>query len=300
MTNRSDHQEDVVGPWAEEKLDVLEQYLRYYCTRLSKQSFTLVYIDGFAGAAVTRVRRNGRPIDTEPLAFTEEDDALRDRIILGSPARALRTDPGFDRHYFFDLDERRVQKLEELRAAHPEKWTCVRVGDANEQILLLMSKIEGRRNVKGVAFLDPYKANLEWATLEAIARTRSFEVLINLPLHMAINRLLKREDRNPEWEAEIDRCFGTQEWRTLVYPESPDLFGDLIASKADRVCDLLLKLYSSRLEAIFGHVGPPKVIRNTRKSPLYFLLWAGPHPAGLAGARHILSDQPKLTASRRG
>lgn len=297
--NKRDHQEDVVGPWAEEKLEVLERYLQYYCTRLSKQNLTLVYIDGFAGAAVTRVRRNSTQTDTEPLAFTEEDDALRDRLVLGSPIRALRTNPGFHRHYFFDLDERRAARLEELRAAHPEKWACVRVGDANEQIRQLMSKIEGRRNVKGVAFLDPYKANLEWSTLEAIARTKSFEVLINLPLHMAINRLLKREDRNPDWEADIDRCFGTQEWRALAYTESQDLFGDMIASKADRVCDLLQRLYSERLKAIFGYVGPAKVIRNTRKSPLYFLLWAGPHPAGLVGAKHILSDQPKLTANRR-
>jgi len=298
--NKRDHQEDVVGPWAEEKLEVLEQYLRYYCTRLSKKALTLVYIDGFAGAAVTRVRRNSQDVDTEPLAFTDEDDALRDRLVLGSPVRALRTSPGFDRHYFFDLDERRAAKLEELKSAHPDKWTCVRVGDANEQIRLLMSKIEGCRDVKGVAFLDPYKANLEWSTLQAIAKTKAFEVLINLPLHMAINRLLKREDRNPEWEAEIDRCFGTEEWRVLAYTERHDLFGDLIESKADRVCDLLQKFYSERLEAIFGFVGPPKVIRNTRKTPLYFLLWAGPHPAGLVGAKHILSDQPKLTANRRG
>jgi three-Cys-motif partner protein len=296
---KRDHQDDVVGPWAEEKLEALERYLDYYCTRLSKKKFIRIYIDGFAGAPLNRVRKKEAPPAGEPLPFSEEDDELRDQLVLGSPVRALRTEPGFHRHFFFDLDERRVRQLEDLKVQYPTKLVTVKVGDANEQVRDLMAAIGGRRDVKGVAFLDPYKANLEWETLRAIAATGSFEVLINLPLHMAINRLLKREDRNAEWEADIDRCFGTTEWRDLVYPEKPDLFGDLIASKADRVCDLLLKLYSGRLEALFGFVAPAKLIRNTRKSPLYFLLWAGPHPAGLVGAKYILTDQPKLALGRR-
>ena len=43
-----------------------------------------------------------------------------------------------------------------------------------------------------------------------------------------------------------------------------------------------------RLKTTFGHVSPAKLICNTRKHPLYYLIWAGPNTAGLKGAQHIL------------
>ncbi len=53
---KKDHRENTVGPWAKKKLDALEAYLKFYCKALSKQPFTRVYIDAFAGSCVAKVR----------------------------------------------------------------------------------------------------------------------------------------------------------------------------------------------------------------------------------------------------
>lgn len=118
------HREDTVGPWAEEKLSALEEYLRFYCTALSKKQFKLVYIDGFAGAPVTSVRQ---PASGPPaIALWDQEDAIdQTQFVLGSPLRALSIEPGFSRHYFFDLDERRASKLSELKGEYPGKWIHV-------------------------------------------------------------------------------------------------------------------------------------------------------------------------------
>ena len=42
------------GPWTEQKLDILRAYLDAYTTALKNQRFTLIYVDGFAGAGSYR------------------------------------------------------------------------------------------------------------------------------------------------------------------------------------------------------------------------------------------------------
>jgi len=42
-----------------------------------------------------------------------------------------------------------------------------------------------------------------------------------------------------------------------------------------------------------------RLITNTRGNPLYYLIWAGPHPKGLDGANHILGKS-KTPKPRRG
>ena len=132
-----------------------------------------------------------------------------------------------------------------------------------------------------------------------MARTKKFEVIINLPIHMALNRLLKKSERRPEWEAMVDQCFGTEDWQPIVYPDRLDLFGEVSNSKADDVPEKLLQLYLKRLRAISPKVSTPRVIRNSSKAPLYFLIWAGPHGLGLKGADYILGHGEKLALKNR-
>lgn len=296
---KKDHREDTVGPWAEEKLSKLEAYLRYYCTALSKKNFTLVYVDGFAGSPVTSIRQQAVAGGNSDF-WAEEDSAAQTQFVLGSPIRALSLTPGFDKHYFFDLDARRVASLDALKADFPGKWVHVEVGEANERIRKLVTRVQREPLVKGVAFLDPYGANLEWQTVEALAQTRKFEVIINLPVHMALNRLLMKDiDRRPDWEEMVDRCFGTTEWRGLAYPETTNLFGETHVQKAGGVPEMLLQLYMKRLRSVFPEVATPRLIRNTKNSPLYYLIWAGPHKRGLTGAEYVLGHGEKLAKKNR-
>lgn len=289
------HRESTVGPWAAEKLDALQAYLEFYNTALKNQPFERVYIDAFAGSPRSKLR--GSDVPPEPSPFFGEEEALevRAEFIIGSPVRALSLDPGFHRHHFFDLDKVRVDKLKELCVGRDH--VTIEVGDCNPMIRDLCQKLSDR-NVRGVAFLDPYGAHLEWETLEALARTGTMEVIINFPVAMAINRMITKSGIVPEnWSDQLTRCFGTDEWREIAYEVRRDLFGEQIVQKHRDVSDRLLDLYLIRLRAIFPHVSLPRLIRNTRGVPLYYLVWAGPHKLGLKGAEYILRQGEKVHKS---
>lgn len=288
---KRDHRENTVGPWAAAKLDALEAYLNFYGTALSNQPFTRVYIDAFAGACITKVRGSAPVAGPSPF-FDEPDAAEQEEFILGSPVRALNVQNKFHRYYFFDLDETRADKL--CAVAEGRSGVTVQVGDCNPLIRNLAPSLKGR-NIRGVAFLDPYGAHLEWATLQALADTGNMEIVINFPLAMAINRLItKSGDIRESWAAQLTACFGTDEWRTIAYSREPDLFGNEVTSKKGDVSERLLDLYVGRLKNLFPFVAKPHLIRNTRNAPLYYLIWAGPNKLGLKGANYILRQGEKV------
>jgi three-Cys-motif partner protein len=289
---RKDHRENTVGPWAAAKLDALEAYLKFYGQALSKQSFTRIYIDPFAGATVAKVRGSDIPSEPSPFFEEAEDTAAQAEFIIGSPVRALSVPHGFHRHYFFDLDATRAEALRTATAGRD--GVAVQVGDCNPLIRALAPSLKAR-NIRGVAFLDPYGAHLEWATLEALAATGTMEAVINFPVAMAINRLITRSGNVPDkWSDQLTACFGTDEWRALAYRRDTDLFGNEVTTKNGGVAEGLLDLYVGRLKGIFPHVATPHLIRNTRKAPLYYLIWAGPNKLGLKGAESILSQGEKV------
>lgn len=155
------------------------------------------------------------------------------------------------------------------------------------------------RNIKGVAFLDPYGPHLDWRTVVALGVTKKFEVIINFPLGMAINRLITRSGDIPNsWRAGLNDCFGGTEWESLVYAERTDLFGDTTLHKVDDAAKRLLDHYVGRLKALFGYAATPSVVTNTLGVPIYYMLWAGPHPLGLKIADYILAKGDRITPPR--
>ena len=289
---KKDHRENTVGPWAAAKLDALEAYLNFYGTALSRQSFTRVYIDAFAGACITKVRGSGATVGASPFFDESDDNEAQEEFILGSPVRALNLSNGFHRYYFFDLDETRADTLRAV--SEGRNGVTVQVGDCNPLIRSLAPSLKAP-SIRGVAFLDPYGAHLEWATLEALADTGTMEVVINFPLAMAINRLITRSGNVPErWADQLTACFGTDEWRNIAYSNKVDLFGDQVTTKNGNVTERLLDLYVARLEALFPFVAKPHLIRNTRNAPIYYLIWAGPNKLGLKGADYILRQGERV------
>jgi len=294
---KKDHRQSTVGPWAEQKLQALEDYLSFYTTALKNQPFRLVYIDAFAGSPRSKVRGSGTHLEPSPFLDDMEIAEAQEQFIEGSPVRALKLQDSFSQYHFFDLDKTRAGTLD--RICESNLKVEVKVGDCNPLIRDLAPSLS-RRNIRGVAFLDPYGAHLEWETVKALAATQTMEVIINFPVAMAINRLITRSGKIPEtWSSQLDQCFGTNEWHDIAYSVETDLFGEEILTKNKNVSHLLLDFYLDRLKGIFQCVAPPRLICNTRNNPLYYLIWAGPNRLGLKGAEYILKQGQKLKKSRK-
>ncbi len=282
---KKSHSDNVVGPWAKQKLDALEHYLAAYHNVMKNQRFKLIYIDAFAGTGRSRLRVPEQD-ETNLGLFL---DSEQEEFIEGSPLRALRTGRGFDQYYFFDADERRATLLHDLKDEYPDKDVHVAVVDANRGVQKLARRFRVSPNARGVAFLDPYGPHLEWNTVEALAKTHKVDVIINFPLAMAINRLVTRNAEIPQnWMDLLDKCFGTREWHDMAYKRENGWFGNDLPKKSNKAAERLLGLYHRRLKEAFGHTVNPSLLRNTQGAPLYYLMWASSHPRGAAIADHIM------------
>jgi three-Cys-motif partner protein len=289
-----------VGPWAKEKLQALSRYLDYYTKVLKNQRWRKIYLDAFAGGGRAVVRADQKA-DRQSSKLFEEPDAEAVELIDGSPRVALSIANPFDRYVFLDPDQRRVDELELLRQEFEGRRTIdVRRETAAEGIDWLTKQNVRKSTHRGVAFLDPFGANLDWGSVAKLAQTGLFEVVVNFPLGMAIQRMLPNTGVVPEaWSIKLDQLFGDRAWFDAAYrSRAPGLFADDGREKKPDYLRNLLELYRDRLKGAFGHVSEPRLIRNTRGAPLYFLVWAGPHPKGLAGANYILGMGEKVASTR--
>jgi three-Cys-motif partner protein len=290
-----------VGPWAKEKLEALAQYLNYYTTVLKNQPWRTLYVDAFAGGGMAVVRRPQREIAAQESLIDYPADPEQQEFIDGSPRIALALPHPFDTYVFIDASGSRVAELKALQSEYGDSRNVyVRPGLAEEQLAWVLKQNIRRSTHRGVAFLDPFGAHVGWESIRALAKTQLFEVLINFPLHMAIARLMKNDGRIPEsWRAQLDDWFGSSDWIDDVYEERADLLETSIRKRPDYMARLLAR-YRTQLKTAFGFVSSPKVIKNTRGAPLYYLLWAGPNRKGLEGANYILGMGERLATGVRG
>ncbi len=292
MTKEKNDQ--TVGPWAKEKLTSLRAYLDYYTKRLKNQAWCKGrwYIDAFAGPGLSPLRATKGSIQQSAGLFdglTEEDAAPEAvEYVKGSPRVALELSNPFDHYVFIENDAKRVSELEALKSEFSQIDIQILPGDANRRIVDFLSLSINWRINKGVVFLDPFGMQVPWSTIESIGKTGGLETIINFPWAMAINRLLLKSGEIPEaWQRRLDLTFGSEEWRNLVYEERSDLLGTQRVKRQDATLRIL-NWFSARLRDSFGHASNAQLITNTRGNPLYYLIWAGPHPAGLVGANYIL------------
>lgn len=283
-----------VGPWAKEKLEALARYLDFYTKVLKNQRWRTIYLDAYAGGGRAIVRAEERPTANGPGLFGEEPrvDAEVRELIDGSPRVALGIENPFDRYIFADPDPNRAAELETLRQEFAISRTInVLRTTAVDGIAWVTAQPISRRTHRGIAFLDPFGANLDWGSIQKLADTRLFEVVINFALSMAIQRMLPNSGEVPDnWAAKLDSYFGSRVWFDEVYRRREGgLFEASGFEKRPDYPQRLLELYRAQLRSAFGHVSTPRLIRNTRGAPLYYLIWAGPNKKGLQGAEYILS-----------
>jgi three-Cys-motif partner protein len=191
-----------------------------------------------------------------------------------------------------------VAELEALKAEFTtDRAIDVLRATATEGVEWVTTRSISRRTHRGIAFLDPFGAKLEWASIQKLADTGLFEVVVNFALSMALQRMLPNSGEVPDiWATTLDRYFGNRTWFEEVYQRREGgLFAATGYEKRPDYSERLLELYRARLRTAFGHVSSPRLIRNTRGAPLYYLLWAGPNKKGLEGAEYILTMGERLS-----
>ena len=252
------------GWWTEQKLDILADYLAGF-TRASKKAKTTVYLDLFAG----------RP-----------DNVSRDRDerqIHGSARRALDTRPPLSVLRFFELDPT-AKKLETaLQAAYPDRVKDFKVvpGDCNTTIAAALAGLTGLNWAPTFAFLDQQSTEVQWPTIEHLARHKRAGMWKTELWLLCASGLLPRglrlrtgaiEDSVAE---KMTRMFGTDIWlEALKATRANILTGAQFRSE-------LTNLMRWRLEKDLGYKTTLDFqVTNTNGHGIFDMIFATDHWAG--------------------
>ena len=288
-----------VGPWAEEKLDCLRKYLSAYTTIMRKQSFKgYFYVDAFAGSGALKIRRaqsNGQQSLLESTT-SEPEDPYHVNYLAGSPRVALGIKHQFTHYVFVEPDPTRCAQLQQLKAEFPSSRSEIRIRnqDCNTYLETLLSGNRPWNKWRGIVFLDPFGMQVPWDTIIRLAATKSIEILINFPVNMAIQRLLKRSGEFSSRERDkLDQYFGTDEWFDRLYVKETDLVGDHM-TKVQGSSDVLVRWYRDRLKRVFRYVSTAREIQDTKGRPLYYLIFAGHNRKGRDIANYVLKQGARM------
>ena len=71
-------------------------------------------------------------------------------------------------------------------------------------------------------FLDSYATQVNWASLENVAQTKSLDVWYLFPFS-ALERMLPKNGKYDKWEDCIDRLLGDAGWRKEFYKKDPQM-----------------------------------------------------------------------------
>lgn len=255
------------GDWTAKKLNIFTSYLDAYLIALQNQKFKKIYIDAFAGTG-------------------EIETSDGEAYLAGSAKRALSAERRFDHYYFIESDESKASELEHMidtEFPHLKRFTTVYRGDANEKLSKIINDIDWRFS-RGLLFLDPYATQVDWATLERVAGTKSIDVWYLFPFS-ALNRMLPKNGKYGSWENTIDRLLGDNSWRTEFYKKDPQVsLFDLGLVDGGEEEDRLVKDASpehikeyliSRLKTIFPCVSNNlRIFKNSKNSPMFLFCFA--------------------------
>lgn len=264
-----------IGPWTEVKHEIVRKYAGAYSRILTARRFHHVYVDVFAGAGRYLSRQTGKQVS-------------------GSVEIALGLDPPFHEYHLIDLDELKVARLERIAAGRQD--VVIHHGDCNRVLVddispRLLYYTDYRR---ALCILDPYGLQLEWHTVESLARLKTTELFINFPT-MDINRNALRKDPNSvdaEQASRLTRFWGDESWRTSFYAPRPQLslFGPQGEQKT-ATNEQVAEAYRLRLKDVagFSHVPQPMPMRNSTNAIVYYLFFAAHHPVAGKIAEQIFS-----------
>lgn len=280
------------GRHTDEKLKKLQHYLDRYTTALKNQNFRLVYFDAFAGTGGIEIG------DDAPLLQHQDDYRL---FIQGSAHRALEFGSAFDEYMFVEKSRKKVRELVELRAQFPVVKDRVKIlqADANEALLEFCARTNWQKT-RAVVFLDPYGNQVDWRTIEAIAKTQAIDLWYLFPAGLGVYRQIAKHGVHETHEASLDKIFGTTKWRDVFIKVRPvdDLFGAHESVVKQATVKSITKFMAARMKTVFkGGVLDQWLPLGSRGIHMYSLMFAWANPgekaklAGKLAAAVLRSDK---------
>ena len=116
---------------------------------------------------------------------------------------------------------------------------------------------------------------VEWTTIEVIAKTKAIDLWILFPLGIGVNRLLKKDGKiKLSLKKKLDSIFGTTSWYDNLYKSDiqSDLFGNHEEVKKDVNFDKISSFFIKRLKTVFtGVADNPLKLINSKNNPLFFI-----------------------------
>lgn len=246
---------DEIGYWSEVKLAILAEYARLYNQILTSNQLRSVYIDGFAGAGHHKAKGS-------------------DRIIEGSPARALGVRPAFGEYHFIDMNPARAGALKHLGKGRNN--VHIYEGDCNQVLIQdIFPHVRYENYQRALCILDPYGLHLDWQVIKKAADSRVIEIFLNFPvMDMQMNVFWSNPDRvTEENRKRMTRFWGDQSWMEAAYTPIQGLFGEMTEKNP---IDTITTAFQARLRRVagFAYVPDPIPMRNTKGAIVYYLFFA--------------------------
>jgi three-Cys-motif partner protein len=279
------------GQHTDLKLSIVERYLTAFTTALNRRFTHLIYIDAFAGTGSRTVRVDARAGDLFDAPVQESVEQRR-----GSARIAIDVVPQFTKLIFIEQNNGYCRALEDIAAAHPRRDIAIIEGDANAKIKNVLDEINWN-GTRAVLFLDPYGMEVEWATLEAVAATRSIDLWFLFSLSGLYRQATRdRRSMDDDKRIAITRMLGTNAWEDEIYSKETrsGLFGEELSVRRNADVKGLEEYVKRRLETIFPKVFDPLPLPIEQRPQRYSLFCAisnaNPKAIGLATriANHIL------------
>jgi three-Cys-motif partner protein len=185
-----------VGPHTEDKHRLVSFYAAMFSKGMKAKWHHRIYVELYAGAGYSRIR------DTQ-------------KIIWGSPLRALAAATAFDKYIFCEAEPRNMDALKVRVQRHfPSANVAYVEGDCDLKVHEILAKIPtaSRDNtVLTLCFADPFDIGLRFRTIDALAAERFVDFLVLLALGMDANR--NYEHYVKEDADKIDQFLGSKDWR---------------------------------------------------------------------------------------
>jgi three-Cys-motif partner protein len=256
------------GWWTRHKLQILEDYLQAFVTASSSVD-ERIYLDLFAGW---------------PKNVSRETD----EEILGSVHRALRVRPPFTRLCLFEMDGKAQQLEKAIQAAYPAR-SGVKVfpGDCNTQVARALAGLHEVCWAPTFAFIDQFDSEIQWSTLEQIARFRRGKSKAEMWILFATGQYprglnIHGVEINAAYGETLTKMLGTEEWTDLAEARRRGIL-DPAAARAEWV-----NLMRWRLQHVLGYAESHAfTMKNMNGNDIYDMIFASDHPVGDRIMRHL-------------